>query len=121
MESNKNKVTVSRRAASVAANESLTNDAAVDSSPSTPVGGESSEPTYCFCGQVSFGEMIACDNENVGLTWCYMFLIMMNVCVHVFIGSAKSNGFITAVLVSKIHQRANGTAVNVKLKRSVDW
>lgn len=23
------------------------------------------EPTYCFCNQVSFGEMIACDNPNV--------------------------------------------------------
>ncbi|KAH7433735.1 hypothetical protein KP509_07G083300 [Ceratopteris richardii] len=22
------------------------------------------EPTYCICGQVSFGDMIACDNEN---------------------------------------------------------
>eukprot|EP00249_Psilotum_nudum_P007066 c20287_g1_i1 orf=545-1351(-) len=22
------------------------------------------EPTYCLCGQVSFGDMIACDNEN---------------------------------------------------------
>lgn len=23
------------------------------------------EPTYCFCNQVSFGEMIGCDNHNV--------------------------------------------------------
>lgn len=22
------------------------------------------EPTYCICSQVSFGEMIACDNED---------------------------------------------------------
>ena len=24
------------------------------------------EPTYCLCNQVSFGEMIGCDNEEVG-------------------------------------------------------
>jgi len=23
------------------------------------------EPTYCYCGQVSYGEMIACDNAEV--------------------------------------------------------
>lgn len=23
------------------------------------------EPTYCICGQVSFGEMICCDNQDV--------------------------------------------------------
>jgi hypothetical protein len=23
------------------------------------------EPTYCYCSQVSFGDMIACDGENV--------------------------------------------------------
>lgn len=23
------------------------------------------EPTYCYCGQVSYGEMIACDNSEV--------------------------------------------------------
>ena len=23
------------------------------------------EPTYCLCQQVSFGEMIGCDNDNV--------------------------------------------------------
>ena len=29
------------------------------------------EPTYCLCKQVSFGEMIGCDNEEVvGLGTC---------------------------------------------------
>ena len=23
------------------------------------------EPTYCICGQVSYGEMIGCDNQDV--------------------------------------------------------
>lgn len=26
---------------------------------------ETNEPTYCVCQQVSYGEMIACDNEEV--------------------------------------------------------
>jgi inhibitor of growth protein 4 len=25
------------------------------------------EPTYCICQQVSYGEMIACDNEDVSV------------------------------------------------------
>ncbi|KAL1925423.1 uncharacterized protein VTP21DRAFT_306 [Calcarisporiella thermophila] len=27
------------------------------------------EPTYCYCEQVSYGEMIACDNENCEIEW----------------------------------------------------
>ena len=26
-----------------------------------------SEPRYCICNRVSFGEMIGCDNDNVSL------------------------------------------------------
>ena len=28
-----------------------------------------SEPTYCFCNRVSFGEMIACDNADCHIEW----------------------------------------------------
>lgn len=27
------------------------------------------EPVYCFCNQVSFGDMIACDNANCAREW----------------------------------------------------
>ncbi|OQR72716.1 inhibitor of growth protein 3-like, partial [Tropilaelaps mercedesae] len=27
------------------------------------------EPTYCLCEQVSFGEMIGCDNEECAIEW----------------------------------------------------
>lgn len=27
------------------------------------------EPTYCICNQVSFGAMIACDNEDCDIEW----------------------------------------------------
>lgn len=35
------------------------------------------EPTYCFCNQVSYGEMVACDNPDVcynPITSYYIFL-----------------------------------------------
>mmetsp|Transcript_23972 Transcript_23972/g.18308 ORF Transcript_23972/g.18308 Transcript_23972/m.18308 type:complete len:109 (-) Transcript_23972:108-434(-) len=27
------------------------------------------EPTYCFCNNVSYGDMIACDNKNCPYEW----------------------------------------------------
>ncbi|MBA0797553.1 hypothetical protein Gohar_008237, partial [Gossypium harknessii] len=27
------------------------------------------EPTYCLCNQVSYGEMVACDNPNCKIEW----------------------------------------------------
>lgn len=27
------------------------------------------EPTYCVCNQVSYGEMVACDNEECEIEW----------------------------------------------------
>ena len=32
-------------------------------------GGPGSEPTYCFCNNVSYGEMIECDNEACLYEW----------------------------------------------------
>ncbi|KAJ0784342.1 putative chromatin regulator PHD family [Helianthus annuus] len=37
------------------------------------------EPTYCVCHQVSYGDMIACDNENVSL-YLQSFLIEFICC-----------------------------------------
>ncbi|CAI5758994.1 unnamed protein product [Candida verbasci] len=30
------------------------------------------EPTYCYCNQVSFGEMVACDGENCAIEWFHL-------------------------------------------------
>lgn len=27
------------------------------------------EPTYCYCHQVSFGQMIMCDNKSCAIEW----------------------------------------------------
>lgn len=29
------------------------------------MGIDPNEPKYCYCNQVSFGDMVACDGENV--------------------------------------------------------
>ncbi|XP_020600669.1 uncharacterized protein LOC110039856 [Orbicella faveolata] len=35
--------------------------------PEFPI--DPNEPTYCLCNQVSFGEMIGCDNEECPIEW----------------------------------------------------
>jgi hypothetical protein len=39
------------------------------------------EPTYCICSQVSFGEMIACDNEDCSIEWFHykVFLYLLKI------------------------------------------
>lgn len=32
------------------------------------------EPTYCLCNQVSYGEMIGCDNPDVSILLLFIFL-----------------------------------------------
>ena len=27
------------------------------------------EPVYCYCQRVSFGDMVACDNESCAIEW----------------------------------------------------
>ncbi|KAK2967881.1 hypothetical protein RJ640_009951 [Escallonia rubra] len=46
-------------AGTTAANPSMDLDLPVDPN----------EPTYCFCNQVSFGEMVACDNPDCKIEW----------------------------------------------------
>ncbi|KAG0570732.1 hypothetical protein KC19_6G183700 [Ceratodon purpureus] len=48
------------------------------------------EPTYCYCGQVSYGEMIACDNSEVRVLCClYIGHVSLHSwkCYYVFFGS----------------------------------
>jgi len=36
------------------------------------------EPTYCFCNQVSYGEMVACDNPNCKIEWFHYGCVGLN-------------------------------------------
>jgi hypothetical protein len=35
-------------------------------------GDDADEPKYCYCGQGSFGEMIACDNDDCPMEWFHL-------------------------------------------------
>lgn len=35
------------------------------------------EPTYCLCGQISYGEMICCDNTNCSLEWFHFQCVQL--------------------------------------------
>lgn len=37
-----------------------------------PSTGGSSEPTYCYCNQVSFGEMVGCDGDSCKREWFHL-------------------------------------------------
>lgn len=61
-----------------AATEAATTVAATSANPTgmdldCPV--DPSEPTYCICKQVSYGEMIACDNPDVCITFLFHIFI----------------------------------------------
>ncbi|RKP38022.1 the Ing1 Phd finger in complex with A histone H3k4me3 peptide, partial [Dimargaris cristalligena] len=36
------------------------------------------EPTYCYCNQVSYGEMVACDDENCDIEWFHYQCVGLN-------------------------------------------
>ena len=61
--------------------------------------------TYCFCDRVSFGEMIACDDENCEKEWvsvCHPF--RRDFCAHYAFSSTWH------VSASKLYQRVRGFA-----------
>lgn len=49
------------------------------------------EPVYCYCQQVSFGEMVACDNEQVRKK---EKIVYRNVYYNTYLYSVRLNGFI---------------------------
>ena len=69
------------------------------------------EPTYCLCHQVSYGEMIGCDNLDVSSDMEGMANTIYGNLQFDF--SAPSNGFILPVSVSPISPKANGFVQNV--------
>jgi inhibitor of growth protein 3 len=66
------------------------------------------EPRYCICNQVSFGEMVACDNAEVKFSQNQTLIVGLFYISHLFSFSVLSNGFIIHVLASQHHLKANG-------------
>jgi len=38
---------------------------------------EEGEPRYCYCNEVSFGEMVACDNDACPREWFHLSCVGM--------------------------------------------
>lgn len=56
------------------------------------------EPTYCLCHQVSYGEMIGCDNPDV--SYLKRNILSKNTeLIYMFFFSVRLNGSISLVLV----------------------
>lgn len=74
-----------------------------------------SEPRYCVCNQVSYGEMVACDNEDVRnfLKRYFLWKIHSRVFFLLLIFSVRMSGSITLVLASLQLQKGNGIARRV--------
>jgi len=47
-------------------------------SPANDMPVDPNEPTYCVCGQVSFGQMIMCDNKNCPIEWFHFQCVNLN-------------------------------------------
>ncbi|WJX17302.1 PHD finger protein ing1 [Trifolium repens] len=68
----KTRQTASTQTATAAALAAATEALATSANPTgmdldIPV--DPNEPTYCFCNQVSYGEMVACDNPDCKIEW----------------------------------------------------
>jgi len=90
------------RSASIHSTPVIANNA-VDTTDAGDGDGDGDDRTYCFCDGVSYGEMIACDDEACEREW---------VCI-LFTDSAQLNRFsehssILHVLVSTHHLRVLG-------------
>ena len=54
---------------SPAASVVVGNQANVDTTDAGDADGDGDDRTYCFCDGVSYGEMIACDDDNCEREW----------------------------------------------------
>lgn len=53
------------------------NAAAAAAATAAAQGGDD-EPTYCYCNQVSYGEMVACDGEDCEREWFHLACVNLN-------------------------------------------
>jgi inhibitor of growth protein 3 len=65
-------------AASVAVvNHTNGNSNHVDATDAGDPDGDGDDRTYCFCDGVSYGEMIACDDDNCEREWVNFFFLVL--------------------------------------------
>ena len=59
-------------AAHLVAQQSIEDDAQDDEDMDEDGEGDANEPRYCICNQVSFGEMVGCDNDSCVREWFHL-------------------------------------------------
>ncbi len=71
------------------------------------------EPTYCLCHQVSYGEMIGCDNPDVRRNAFKQFISISSLYLfnqNAFVNSVPLSGFTSLVLIWQRNPKGNGTS-----------
>jgi len=100
-------------AASVAVvNQANGNNNNVDTTDAGDADGDGDDRTYCFCDGVSYGEMIACDDENCEREW--VIILFDSILVSYLMGSVSS---ILVVLDLHNLHKANGIVTHAKIRR----
>jgi inhibitor of growth protein 3 len=69
------------------------------------------EPRYCICNQVSYGDMVACDNEEVS---CSNWENFIKLIFGIF--SVHSSGFTILVWASRPRRKGNGIVRSARLQ-----
>lgn len=75
------------------------------------------EPRYCLCNQVSYGDMVACDNEDVS-SYVNVFDLEHHIhwylCTYscLFVCSAHSSGSTMHASASLLPQKESGIVLN---------
>jgi len=85
----------------------------VDTIDAADADGDGDDRTYCFCDGVSYGEMIACDDENCEREW--VIILFDSIPVSVLMGSVSS---ILAVLNLHNLHKASGIVTPAKTRRT---
>ena len=70
------------------------------------------EPTYCLCGQVSYGEMIGCDNPDCPIEWFHVSRILSSADYCLL---TLSTHFSSPACRSPPNRRGSGTVQSVLL------
>lgn len=79
------------QASHLVAQQSIEDDAQDDEDMDDDGGDDANEPRYCICNQVSFGEMVGCDNDNCVREWFHLGCVGLRT-------APKANGEIQCVL-----------------------
>ncbi|EEQ33511.1 PHD finger domain-containing protein [Microsporum canis CBS 113480] len=61
-----------KKTGSISTARQMALSAAADEAADEPRGDDPTEPRYCYCNEVSFGEMVACDNPNCPREWFHL-------------------------------------------------